>query len=368
MLRAVIEGETQETVSLRNRVIIEVHTASFRTTRGYTIVAALCDELAFWGQEDSAEPDYEVINAIKPGMATIPDAMLLCASSPYARRGSLWDAHRKHFAKEGARVLVWQAATRVMNPRVPQSLIDDAMEQDPVTAAAEYGAQFRSDIESFVNRDAVEACISCGIYERPPVSGVKYLAFVDPSGGQADSFTLAIGHKADDTAIVDAIREVKPPFSPEAVVDEFALLLHSYRISTAEGDRYAGEWPREQFKKRRITYEPAAKPKSDLYRDMLPVINSRKADLLDHPRLKQQIIGLERRVARGGRDSIDHAPGAHDDVANAVAGLIALISRKPAYDASMAWVDGDDGSPDADAEWRAARFRQHILTTGGYWR
>jgi hypothetical protein len=65
-----------------------------------------------------------------------------------------------------------------------------------------------------------------------------------------------------------------------------------------------------------------AKPKSELYANLLPVLNGGRAELLDHPRLAAQLIGLERRTARGGRDSIDHAPGAHDDIANAVVGVI----------------------------------------------
>ena len=86
MLRQVIEGETQETIALRNSVSIEIHTASFRSTRGYTIVAALLDEIAYWEvDENSSEPDIEVINAIRPGQATVPGAMLLCASSPHER-------------------------------------------------------------------------------------------------------------------------------------------------------------------------------------------------------------------------------------------------------------------------------------------
>jgi hypothetical protein len=94
MLSRLIEGQTPERIDLDNRVTIEIHTTSFRSTRGYTIVAALCDEIAFWPtDENAAEPDYEIINAIRPGMATVPGAMLLCSSSPYARRGALWDAH-----------------------------------------------------------------------------------------------------------------------------------------------------------------------------------------------------------------------------------------------------------------------------------
>jgi hypothetical protein len=117
MLKQQIKGMTRESISLKNRIVVEIHTASFRTTRGYTIVAALLDELAYWPTDESAAaPDVEVINAIKPGMATIPDAMLLCASSPHSRRGALWDAHRRHFAKDNDPILVWQAATARHSP------------------------------------------------------------------------------------------------------------------------------------------------------------------------------------------------------------------------------------------------------------
>jgi hypothetical protein len=164
-----------------------------------------------------------------------------------------------------------------------------------------------NDVESFVNRAAVETCVSVGVRERPPISGVTYLAFVDPSGGSADSMTLAIGHQEDDVAVLDAIRERPPPFSPEDVVLEFAELLKTYRITEVQGDRYSGEWTRERFNHHGIRYELAEKSKSDLYRDLLPAINSRKVDLLEDARLIAQIVGLERRTARGGRDSIDHA-------------------------------------------------------------
>ena len=198
MLAQLIECETQERVDLRNRITIEIHAASFRGTRGYAIVAGLLDELAFWPTgDDSAEPDYEVLNALRPGMATIPGAILLCASSPYARRGALFDAHRKHFGKDGDPVLVWHAPTRDMNPCVPQAVIDAAMERDPAHAAAEFLAEFRSDIESFIKLPEVERCVATGIDARPPVSGCRYRAFVDPSGGSNDSMTLAIAHRED---------------------------------------------------------------------------------------------------------------------------------------------------------------------------
>src|SRR5262249_49359805 len=86
-------------------------------------------------------------------------------------------------------------------------------------------------------------------------------------------------------------------------------------IAQVFGDRYAGEWPREQFRHYGVNYEPADKTKSDLYIDLLPLLNSRNIDLLDNERLISQITGLERKTARSGKDSIDHSPGGQDDLA-----------------------------------------------------
>lgn len=156
----------------------------------------------------------------------------------------------------------------------------------------------------------------------------RYHAFVDPSGGSNDAMTLALAHREGNTVILDLVRERRPPFSPEQVVEEFSGEMKRYRITTVVGDRYAGEWPRERFRVCGINYEPAEKPKSDLYVALLPLINSRGVDLLDNDRLVHQLVGLERRTARGGRDSIDHPRAAHDDVANAVAGAVRLAATR----------------------------------------
>lgn len=331
MLAQMVERETADEFDLNNRVTIEVGTSSYRSVRGRTLAAALADELAFWPTDDAAEPDYAVIDALRPAMATIPNAVLLCASSPYARRGALYDAHRRYFGRDDAPALVWQAATRTMNPTVRQSVIDEALERDLPSASAEYLAQFRSDVESFVAREVVDRAIPFGTAERPPVAGTAYHAFVDPSGGASDSMTLAIAHRDGERAILDAVRERRAPFSPESVVSEFAALLKRYGVGRVVGDRYAGEWPREAFQRHGITYAPADKPKSQIYLDLLPTLNSGEAELLDVPVLAAQLATLERRTARGGRDSIDHAPGSRDDVANAVAGALVIKAHQPVY-------------------------------------
>lgn len=327
MLAALIENETKEAIDLSNGISIEVVTSSFRTVRGFTAVGVLLDEVAFLPSDDSAEPDTELLNALRPAMATIPDALLLMISSPYARRGELWRAYDQHFGKDDAKVFVWQAATRVMHPDLPQSVIDREMERDPASAMAEYGAEFRTDIERFISRERVEM-VTGSYVEHPPIADVEYTAFLDPSGGSADSMTLAIGHTEAGKVVIDAMREQRPPFSPEGVIGEFAALLRSYRVDTVEGDRYGGEWPREVIRKAGLAYRLCDKPKSELYLALLPLINGGLIELPRSERLQLQLVGLERRTARGGRDTVDHGPQGHDDVANAVAGVAHRLSVK----------------------------------------
>jgi hypothetical protein len=306
-----IEDELAETIRLSNGVVIEVHTASIGAPRGRTFLAVLADEIAFWATEgDSANPDVEVINAVRPGLSTIPYSLLLIASSPYAKRGVLYANWAKYFAKDDAPVLVWQGTTEEMNSSlVGDPLIAEMYAEDNERALAEFGAQFRSDIVAFITRVAVEDVVAHGVRELPAGDGITYAAFVDPSGGSADSMTLAIGHcEGNGVAVLDCVREVRPPFSPDAVVEEFATLLKSYGVSRVTSDFYGGEWPRERFSTRGISLDVSQRSKSQIYQELMPAINGQRIRLLDSPRLTGQLCGLERRTARGGRDSIDHSP------------------------------------------------------------
>jgi hypothetical protein len=72
-----------------------------------------------------------------------------------------------------------------------------------------------------------------------------------------------------------------------------------------------------------IEYVVAGKTASDYYGELLPLLNSGRVELLDHPRLIAQLSQLECRAASGGRDKIGHPPSGHDDVINAAA--LALV-------------------------------------------
>lgn len=330
-VRPYVNRVLRDSIEFRSGVNLEVHTASYRTIRGMTVVGAVLDEVAFWRDDSSVNPDSEILDALRPGMATVPDALLFAISSPYARRGELHATYERYYGNNDAGdVIVWVADTRSLNPSVPERVIARAFAEDPIAANSEYGMNgtisFRSDVEAFLPPEAVAAVTIPGRRELPPLPDAEYFAFVDPSGGSQDSFTLGIAHDdADGRGILDAIRETRPPFSPDAVVADYAKLLKTYGITEVVGDRYGGEFPRELFRRHGIRYDASEWTKSDLYREIVAPVNACRVELLDLPTLTAQLAGLERRVARGGKDSIDHAPGGRDDVANAAVGALTLV-------------------------------------------
>ena len=328
ILKQYLVKRTAETIELKNHVRIEVRPASFRKLRGPTYCAILCDELAFFFAEDWYQnTDVEILNAARPGLMTTRGP-LICASSPYAKRGILWSAFKKNYGPNGSpSVIVAKGTTHELNPTIPLEEIERELERDPERNRAEYLAEFRSDIDSFISIEVVESCV--GDYrEIPPSHRWTYFLFIDSSGNREDSFACSIAHKDGDKIVIDVVREWRPPFGIDGVVDEIVALAKNYHIGRATGDRYSGDVIPDMFRRRSLPYDPTDYVKSDLYHDLLPLLNTRGIVLPRNDRLIMQIVGLERRVGSSGRDSINHVPGGHDDTVNAVAGVAKLVHQK----------------------------------------
>jgi hypothetical protein len=236
-----------------------------------------------------------------------------------------YSTYNKHFGASGnPAILVANGPTRTFNPTIKQAIIDRAYEDDPAVAASEWGGQFRSDLESYVSPKIVDACTVRGIYRHDYIKGLSYIAHVDPSGGSQDSFTMAIGHVENDIGVLDVLLEKRPPFmSIDDVVSEFCSVLKEYNIYECMGDRYAAGFTTESFRKHGVEYRHSDKSTSDYFSGFLPILNSRRVQLLDHKRLATQLCSLERRPSRiGAKDQICHPWGGHDDLAAATAGLM----------------------------------------------
>lgn len=346
LLADMIDQLGAEEIQLKNAVSIEVHSSTIRGVRGYTLAAAILDEIAFWYGETAANPDYEIVEALRPAMSTIPGSLLIGLSSPYRRAGVLYEQHRRHFGQDQDPVLVVQADTRTMNPTVPQSVIDQAIERDPLSATAEYLGRFRSDVASFLEWDWVDRAIERGRQERPPVDrldghAVQYHAFTDASSGSGgDAFSLAIAHREGARLVLDVCRGRHKPFQPDEVVLEFATLLKTYRCSQVTGDRYAKGWVAEAFRRHGITYRESEHTKSELYLEAAPAFAQGAIALLDVKKLSAELMQLERRTSRTGRDSVDHPPAGHDDYANSCCGALVLAAAVNSHVCRMVKLSG----------------------------
>jgi hypothetical protein len=325
-----IENPKNESIELTNRVNIEVHVCSYRSVRGYTVAAAIFEESAFWRVE-GANPDREIYTALKPAMITIPDALLVSISTPYSRQGLLYEAYKEYFGKEDEDVLIWKASSLLMNPTLPEKMIIKAREKDLSAARAEWDAEFREDIEAFLPLETIERVIIPGRIELPYVEKFQYFAFLDPSGGGQDSFTLSIAHRENEKIVQDVLRARRG--DPYETVKQYSEILKKFKVHKVHGDRYAGSWCAEAFQKEGIRYEASELNKSELYIESLPYINAGLCELLDNKELIKELRLLERRRGSSGKDTVDHPPSAnsHDDLANVTAGVIVEGELKRSY-------------------------------------
>jgi hypothetical protein len=78
-------------------------------------------------------------------------------SSP-RQSGALWELHRRHFGRDDSSVLVWQASAADMNP-LPPDYSPRMREDDPEAYRSEVLGEFRSGVATFLDPDALEACV-----------------------------------------------------------------------------------------------------------------------------------------------------------------------------------------------------------------
>lgn len=330
----VFRGELKEVIEYKTGANVEVMTASKKAPRGYSCPTANCDEIAFWeSEEDHANPDHEVITALRGSLGRVTGSLLLALSNPAAPKGELYDAVQQYFGRDDPDVLVWTADTLSMNPTYDQRTITRAFKKDPVIAASEFGSggvvTFRQGRAALFDAEPLTAAIVTGRRELPPMEGTKYWAFVDAAEGSrsGDSMTLGIAHREGSRAVLDLVRELEPPFNPgQVIATTFGPLLEQYGCREVTGDRHAQGFVTESFAACGVKFVPSTLTKSELYGELLPLVNTNAVELLDTPTLRNQLLALQRRSVRGGRDSIDHPSGGHDDVSNCAAGAVVLVT------------------------------------------
>lgn len=297
LLRELAVNKTQDTISLSGGVDLEIKSASASGIRGISAVAILADEAAHWVTDSaSANADTEILNAARPALATT-GGILAVISSPFARRGEFFDLFDKHHGAKGdPGILVAHGASRTFNKSLPQSVVDRALQRNPIAARAEYLAEFRSDLEGFVSLDTLRACTG-QFAERAPVAGIRYTAGLDlASGSGEDLLGFAICHHdaESDKIVVDFVKEWTPPFSPTGVLAQVAELCRRFGgVETLVGDRYAYNFAREILRPLDLGFLVSEKTTSECFGELLPMPNAHEVEIPQHQVLLAQLGSLE---------------------------------------------------------------------------
>jgi hypothetical protein len=178
------------------------------------------------------------------------------------------------------------------------------------------------------NADVVIDAIVPGRKRLPPQPGQRYYGFVDMSGGSMDDATLAIAHTEDGRILLDVLvnQGVPTPFNPRQAIMRFVAILQEYGLHRVTGDKFAGETFIYDFRDAGVSYDVSEMNRSQLYESFEPKLNAGIVELLDLPKLQEQLLTLV--VKPNGR--IDHQTGDHDDWANAAAGVVSLIATEQA--------------------------------------
>jgi hypothetical protein len=158
--------------------------------------------------------------------------------------------------------------------------------------------------------------------------------------------------------VLDLVRGTQGKFDPHTVTLEYAELCRQYGVGMVYGDSYAAQWVAGARLKTSISYVQSDKPKSQIYLECVPLFTRGLVRLPDHPTLLRELRLLERQTHRGGKDSVDHPRGQHDDYANSCCGVLRQLSDHLGYDVSMKWVDGVGSSDTLTDEQRAARRKE----------
>lgn len=341
MAREQIKREVPGQLDLVNGVSITVRAGSLRSLRGYTLALAIIDECAFFYQEEGryANPLEEIVTALEPALippkGKLPGAKVIGLSTPYTRSGLLWTKVQEHLKNpDSSDFLVWKSSTMDMNPEFSQRKIDRAIAKND-KARAEYLGEFREDVSTLLDPALLESAMGGKDNRHLPLMfdpAKRYYAFLDPSSGRQDSFTMSLGFQDaySQQIVVARYEERTAPCDVTKVVEEYAAILKAYGLHRATSDRHAAGWVESAFKKHGIQIDFTSKTKSELYLEFGGLLATGRLWVPFSERLRQQFLGLERRLEKSGLERVDHCPysGPGDDVANAVAGLVTLISEE----------------------------------------
>jgi phage terminase large subunit-like protein len=339
LLHQTVLNRTAETLELSSGASIAVWPSRPAAVRGIAARIAIIDEADFTSTEGGEDKTRQLVAAIRPAMATVPNSRLILISSP-GRVGSFF--HRlvsESYGKADPHCLVLKLTTDV-NPQLTADYFEAMRTLDPVAYRAEVLGEYVESDGGLYDHQAIANCIVSGRGDLPPSAfqDQRIVCAVDPASGarNGDSFAAILGYREKKGRIVVvASRRWPAPFDPRAVVGEIADLCRSYGVRRCVGDRFGSNLIASLFREAGLEYKPSEKNTSDALLELAPAFGTGSIELPDPTissvaaDLRDDLRAIVRR-AGGGRDRADAPRNSrgHCDLAACLGVLFAALPKQ----------------------------------------
>lgn len=322
-------NETEVELSGTNK-ILRVVAGNPRTIRGGIVIGAVLDEAAWFIDDSGVNNLQDILEALRPSLATVPDGKLLLGTTPRDKSGPVWEMFEKRRDPEHQDVLVIQGSTRLMNPAIPEKFLKDQKRKHGAKYfAREFEAQFDEGIaNALLDPKAVDRAVVRSFQEIPPNPKMIYSLGLDPSN-VGDPFAYAIAHPSNrgNLITVSLVRAFETaagrPHDTRKIMGEIASVGSKYGVAFAACDQISFAFVSSEVQEtlgievtREITGGDKALP---LFRKFQELLSAGKILLPDDPRLIGELKRLTERVQ--GRHTTIEARG-HDD--RAIACVLAV--------------------------------------------
>lgn len=220
-------------------IAFRVFPASVGGVSGFTSIAVIADEVAKWKSEESGmNPASEVLAAIRPTMATQPNARLFLSSSALTKE----DAHAKAYdAGETEFQSTAFAETWVAHPAITEAATH-TLEPDPKLWAREYACIPSNGTSNALEADDIAAMVRP---LRQHVEVGRPVVLIDSSRGN-DGFSYAVVRWVEE----DGERRISldrlycfekgfaKSFTFDQIVEHIAKVARAVKAKQVFGDQY----------------------------------------------------------------------------------------------------------------------------------
>ncbi len=311
---------------MHRRIVFRAYPANFRTSVGFTGIAFFADEVSRWRDEATgANPATHVFASIRPSLATMPNAIEVVVSSPWATLDYHYD-----LCKIGTTAEQWfcEAPSWVANPTLTEQRCLE-LEPDEATRAREYGAvPMTSDEATFFDSAQLER--AAGAYGE--VGAGDILTAGADMGFVTNSATLAIvAKKPNGTRVVIRLDERKPSpgqmLKPTEIIHAYAKTIKAYNISNVVADRHYNALVFEILNQHGVTVFDAPTQPETAYVATRVLLAQNLLVLPNDQQLLRDLKEIKGKPMAGGRISIQlprRADGSHADRVSAL--VLALWS------------------------------------------